>query len=286
MKTPYEQRPHGTDQFPVAIFSEDTYGAEPHHHKEYEILFLTKGTLKLSVEPYEHSISAGDILFLEPYTGHSFLSEGNAFHYYALLFDPSILGAKDDPTRMLMERVRFHRYISLSDDILSRIPALYQADREQIFGREILMKLFIFSILNHLIVTRQYTEISGKKQWKDNFCEAVRTAVEYIELNYREEIRTEDILRLVTYSQSHFMRLFKQETGYSITGYLNHVRVDKACLDLLYSQKTLTEIASCNGFSNQQYFSKVFTSIMKQTPGKFRSGAKEMIAPPLVTPNI
>lgn len=281
MRTKYEQLPHGTDKFPVAIFSEVTYGASPHHHKEYEILYLAKGRMHFEIDNYAHTISEGDVIFIEPYTSHSFGSEDEKFHYYALLFDPSILGEKSDPARETFESVRFNRYVSLSSDIISRIPALFKADNERAFGREILMKLFIYSIINHLIATHQFSVISDLKPAQDGCSNAVSAATEYIGLNYREQIKAEDIISLVKYSQSHFMRLFKRETGYSITEYINHVRVEKACLDLMYSQKSLTEIAISNGFSTPQYFSKVFSGIMGIAPIQFRNNAKSLVAPPI-----
>lgn len=279
MRSKYEQLPHGTDKFPMAVFSEATYGALTHHHKEYEIFYLSKGKMRFGIESYEHMISEGDVVFIEPYVSHSFNSDGEDFHYYALLFDPSILGEKDDPTRETFESVRFNRYVSLSDDILSRIPALFKANSERVFGREILMKLFIYSIINHLIATHQFSVIGGLKPVQKGSSYAVSVATEYIGLNYREQIKVEDIISLVKYSQSHFMRIFKRETGYSITEYINHVRVEKACLDLMYSRKSLTDIAIGNGFSTPQYFSKVFSGIMGIAPSQFRNNAKKLVAP-------
>ena len=281
MRTKYEQLPHGTDKFPAAIFSEATYGASPHHHKEYEVLYLAKGKMRFEIDGYEHMISEGDVIFIEPYISHSLNSDGEDFHYYALLFDPSILGGKDDPAREAFDSVRFNRYVSLSGDILSRIPALFKADSEHIFGREILIKLFIYSIINHLIATHQFSMITDLKPVQNGCSYAVSIAAEYIGMHYREQIRVEDIISLVKYSQSHFMRIFKRETGCSVTEYINHVRVEKACLDLIYSQKSLTDIAISNGFSTPQYFSKVFSGIMTITPGQFRNNAKSLIAPPI-----
>lgn len=280
MKSKYEERPHGTAKYPVAIFSEITYGASLHHHREYEVIYLAKGKMLFGIDNYEHTIVEGDVIFIEPYTSHSFFSDGGEFHYYALLFDSSILGNEDDPARKSFESVRFNRYVSLSDEILSRIPALLKADRENVFGNEILMKLFIFSIINHLMATRQFTTVSNFEPVQKGSSQAVNTAIEYIALNYREQIRLENILALVKYSQSHFMRVFKQETGYSLTEYINRFRVEKACLELMYSSKSLTDIAIGNGFSTLQYFSKVFSGIMQVSPKQFRSRSKSLIAPP------
>lgn len=281
MKNRYEKAQHGDQQYPVAIYSEDLYGAEAHYHKEYEVFYLSKGSLTLGIDGYERRLTEGEVVFIDPYTEHSYYNNGERFHYYALLFDSDILGTDDDPAKISFESVRFNRYISLSDEILSRIPALLKADREHIFGNEILMKLFIFSIINHLIATNQFSLISNMGHISKGCSKAVSLATDYINLHYKEQIKTEDILNVVKYSQSHFMRVFKAETGYTLTNYINHIRVEKACLELLYSSKSLTEVAIGNGFSTPQYFSKIFTQIMKQTPRQFRSRAKGLIAPPI-----
>ncbi len=277
----YEKALHGNQKYPVAIYSEDTYGAQAHYHKEYEIYYLSKGSITLGIDGYERKITAGEVVFIDPYTEHSYFKTGEDFHYYALLFDSNILGGDDDPAKLSFESVRFNRYISLSEEILSRIPALLKADREHIFGNEILMKLFIFSIINHLIATNQYSIISGMNHQSGERSKAVSLATDYINLHYKEQIKIEDILGLVKYSQSHFMRVFKAETGYTLTNYINHVRIEKACLELLYSSKSLTEVAIGNGFSTPQYFSKIFAEIMSQTPKQFRNHAKGLIAPPI-----
>ena len=56
--------------------------------------------------------------------------------------------------------------------------------------------------------------------------------------------------------------------------YVNKYRIERACLELLYSKKNITEIASDFGFNNIQYFSRVFKQYMNCTPKQFQKNGK------------
>lgn len=56
----------------------------------------------------------------------------------------------------------------------------------------------------------------------------------------------------------------------NIIDYINKFRIEKACLELIYSEKTVTETALSNGFNTVQYFTKLFRRVMGCTPGKYR----------------
>ena len=56
----------------------------------------------------------------------------------------------------------------------------------------------------------------------------------------------------------------------NVSEYINKYRIEKACLDLIYTNNNITEIATANGFNNIQYFSRVFKEYMKCTPKQFQ----------------
>ena len=60
------------------------------------------------------------------------------------------------------------------------------------------------------------------------------------------------------------------------TDYLNRFRVEKACRDLIYSNKNVTQVATENGFNNIQYFSKIFKKYMECTPKQYQKQWKAL----------
>ena len=108
---------------------------------------------------------------------------------------------------------------------------------------------------------------------------AIDVSLKYIRDHYREPITMDDLLEVTNYSKSHFIRLFKKHTGMNLTDYINKYRIEKSCLELIYSSKNITEIATGNGFNTVQYFSKIFKTYMNCTPKKYQKEGKNIIIP-------
>ena len=98
----------------------------------------------------------------------------------------------------------------------------------------------------------------------------VKKALEYIHRHYRETVTLEQTAVYASVSPSHFSRIFHEEMGVGFSAYVNRLRVEKAKKLLNETNLTLAEIAQAVGFSNQQYFSKVFKAETGKTPGQYR----------------
>ena len=54
------------------------------------------------------------------------------------------------------------------------------------------------------------------------------------------------------------------------SGYLNKIRIGKAKSMLLNTARTITEVGSEVGYTDQSYFCRVFKKIVGVTPGRYR----------------
>ncbi len=71
-------------------------------------------------------------------------------------------------------------------------------------------------------------------------------------------------------SSSHFARAFKDATGLAPHQWLMRRRIERARELLAQSPMELADIALACGFVDQSHFSRVFASIEKMSPGKWR----------------
>ena len=95
-------------------------------------------------------------------------------------------------------------------------------------------------------------------------------AIEFTNSNYMEKLTLEDVAKYVHLSPSYFSRLFKEETGYNFSAYLNTVRIEKSKKLLVNEDIPLADISNLVGFEEQSYFTRVFKKMTGTTPGKFR----------------
>lgn len=85
-----------------------------------------------------------------------------------------------------------------------------------------------------------------------------------------EEISLEEISRRVEISPFYFSKLFKEETGENFIDYITMARMQKA-KDLLRDQsRSIKEISAATGYSDPNYFSKLFKKIVGLTPTEYR----------------
>ena len=105
---------------------------------------------------------------------------------------------------------------------------------------------------------------------KVKHADMVYKVIEYIKENYHRHISLEELANISYMSKTYLSSLFKKETGYSISEYINQIRVDRAQTFLMDNDLSIIEIARICGFEDQSYFTKVFRRIAGVTPKKFR----------------
>ena len=94
---------------------------------------------------------------------------------------------------------------------------------------------------------------------------------EYIEQKYSENINEKLICNLFSISPTYFSQLFKDKFGMTFINFLTEVRIKNACYLLKNTDIRISEISKQVGYSDAQYFHRVFKKIIGITPMQYRS---------------
>lgn len=93
----------------------------------------------------------------------------------------------------------------------------------------------------------------------------------YIQRHYTEELELSRLAEVVYLTPSYLSKLFKGETGETITDYLIAVRMERAKALLRDKRAWKTyEVGEQVGYADPAYFNKVFKKIVGCTPKEFR----------------
>lgn len=92
----------------------------------------------------------------------------------------------------------------------------------------------------------------------------------YINQNYKNEIRLADVASLAGMSPSAFSRFFKLHTGRNLSDYIIDMRLGYASRMLVDSTHSIAEIGYGCGFNNLSNFNRIFRKKKGCSPSEFR----------------
>jgi AraC-like DNA-binding protein len=96
-------------------------------------------------------------------------------------------------------------------------------------------------------------------------------AIRFISQHYAERITNEDLARTCGLSVRAFERQFQTAYHSSPHDYIRGLRVRMSCSALVFSRKSLAEVATEYGFADQSHFTKEFRRLMAETPRAYRA---------------
>ncbi|MCI8389375.1 MAG: helix-turn-helix domain-containing protein [Roseburia sp.] len=98
----------------------------------------------------------------------------------------------------------------------------------------------------------------------------VYTVKAYISEHYAEELTRDDMAQLVYLNPDYLSRIFRSETGESLSNYLIRFRIDRAKELLISTSQPIHQIACSVGYTNFSYFAKLFRKYTQCTPNEYR----------------
>ncbi|AHB49675.1 AraC family transcriptional regulator [Hyphomicrobium nitrativorans NL23] len=98
----------------------------------------------------------------------------------------------------------------------------------------------------------------------------IAKAMLMLEERMSEDLRIEDIAKMLGLSLHHFHRLFVSESGETPAGYLRRIRLDSAALQLQWSDQPSRSIGHLRGYASQAAFTRAFRDRFGVTPLEYR----------------
>ncbi len=99
-------------------------------------------------------------------------------------------------------------------------------------------------------------------------------AIKFINENYGEKIKEDEICRKIGISKYHFSHLFKKDTGLSFKNYLIEKRLFESAKLLRETSLKIEKISQKCGFSNFSLFFREFKKKFNLTPSQYRKIVK------------
>ena len=270
-----EKRRHGTPYFPVEYYYIDKahprYIMSLHWHKEFEIIRVISGKLTIYLNDTPYELMAGDCLFVEG----GCLKRGYPDNcvYECLVFDVAMLdgrignGSEARFFELKGKNVKYKNFIDQNaSQIRLTIDKLLEATKEKKPFYELETVGLLFELFYHIHTSGYVTKLRTPDHKQE--AHTVMALLEWIESHSSERITLATISSVTGFSEKYICRIFKKYTAKTVIDYVNEVRIEKACVEMLVN--SITKVAFDCGFNDLSYFCKTFKKYKGMSPSEYR----------------
>ncbi len=267
------------NEFPVQItqcvFDEPGPSMDFHWHNHMQFYLFTNGTGIIHLDGKDIPVSANDTIIINSNELHYMENLCTNLQVTIVRIDFSAMAPNELDICHLKYIAPITQNLILFENkindltfrnCLKNIINEYE-NRNEISG--LAFKAFAYQLL--LIMYKNYCKkiLNGKESIeKINRLKQFKCVFDFIESQYHEKIRLDQLAEMMHVSRHHFCRLFRNFTGYSPIDYINRTRIEKAYLLLKQGTLNITEVAFSTGFDDANYFSRLFKYYKKTTPSK------------------
>ncbi len=254
----------------------------PHYHEYIEILYNLQGDCDVFASKKIYTFKTGDLMIINSGESHDVIFERADTTYIVIKVLPEILYSSEQPVfelkyiiPFLMENSGSKRFFSkeeLEDDYIgSTIKGIMEEWQNRDYGFELAMRADILKIFLWILRYwhRNNLDAVPMFDYSDETLRTIQKSLEYISKNYATLTEAE-VAEHCNISYSYFSRMFKKIMNRSFSEYLSDYRITKAEQLLTSSDKSISEIAECVGFTTTSYFIHKFKGKKNISPKQYR----------------
>lgn len=255
-------------------YGEDTN----HYHNCIEIGVCVQGSGVVVMGRQAHEFCAGTVVVIPAGLHHSQQNQGDSVTCWRYVVVDERRFVSEMPARCRAEVMRFlqqgrkgglvmnsgeaHAQILF---ILERMFAAYHKSAGRVQGE-------IEALLLMLLVcaAREPIQEEGSAVNDPLGMKSIEPALTYVNGNYHQEIRVQQMARACAMSESHFRKVFSQLMGVSPLEYVNRHRVHRAMHLLCVTDSSIQDVALDCGFPSVSTFARNFIRYVGQNPSAWR----------------
>lgn len=249
-----------------------------HWQPSFELIMPIYNIYTVYVEEHEFVLYPDDIIIISPGILHKIKAPETGARYI-LVFDPSMFSnikGFEKLTTMFYPYAYFSsQHLNMRNSMKENIVQLYQdyaSDRPLKYA-SMYSNLLQFLITASDGITPTIIDTSPLSDNRSHkYSKIFQDVCKYIEENCAKDITATELADISGFSESHFVRLFKQFTNITYYNYLNQCRVKKAKSLLAVDQNlSITEVSLQSGFSSIATFNRIFKNQVKCSPTEYRN---------------
>lgn len=247
---------------------------EFHYHDFLKIMVLLEGNVNYIIEGRSYPLRPGDIVLVDRGQIHRPQVEPSSPYERLILYlSPDFLERYSEGESVLNQcfttaAYRHSNVLRLKDEsrhpVLSLLKRIERAqDWQEEFAGPLYARLLCLEFL--ILLNRTSAEANAQYLPTGTLNYHVSGLISYINEHLSEDLSIQSLSDLSCLSPYHMMRIFKEETGYTIGNYITEKRLLKA-RDLITEGTGATKACFLSGFGNYSTFLRAYKQHFNELP--------------------
>lgn len=253
-----------------------------HFHPNCELVFIEEGFGKRIIGDNVSNFNSGDVVLMGPNLPHIWMNDAlfykgdtsmksiaTVIYFSPFILDSLLDSQSNNSFKQLIEQSK--RGITLK----GKSRELIQQKLQLLIHQSGLTQLVNFlSILEIILRTTERKYLSGENFpmiYTERETSRINKVYQFLMQNFSHDILLNDVAAIAHMAPTAFCRYFKEQTGKTLSRFLNELRIQHACNLLLDPDKSISEICYESGYNNLTNFNKFFKEITRQTPSAYRA---------------
>ncbi|GGC89164.1 helix-turn-helix domain-containing protein [Enterococcus wangshanyuanii] len=253
--------------------------------KELTILVVLKGELSITIEEKNETIQAGELFVINASEYFILNTQMQESCFYIELTIDSLFFASQFPAFFYTSfdcRPKQKEYgktpaiLALRRQIAELCLVKFSEESTKQLKASLYLNQIILSLVHHFQREEESTALHSENQ-------TLRDILEYIENNYQRGVSLAETADHFFMSEPTLSKFFKKETGDYFSHYVRSIAVKHSLIELLYTKKSIEQIALDVGFHSSKTYREHFKKTFQVSPTDYRSShlAKKEVNPTL-----
>ncbi len=267
--------------FVVNSFEGSTNFAKVEKLNYYSIIWIKKGTGKLTVDFYEYDFEENTMMFFSPYQPFMLAAEkelsGLSIHFHTDFFCLEKHKKEVSCEGVLFNNIYRPPFICLEQQSNVLFDGIIESIiNEMEKGDEMARNELIASYLKIFLINASRIKVAQEPETLIEFSETnepevLRRFKEYIELYYRNKRLPSEYADLLNVTTKLLGKVTKKYFNKTTTELIQERIIIEAKRELYLTEKTIKEIAHALGFEDSYYFSRLFKNYTHISPQFYRN---------------
>jgi len=265
-----------TQKFDIAYVIKNEWHLPVHKHTHYELQYIMRGTGQHIINEQSYDYEKGDLFILAPQDTHFFTFQEKCaiciIKFHEGFFQDLLLDA--DFKQVFTQLSSPHRKMILSANSRQQVVLLMDLiiaeQRKNTAYQNIVIKNALALVLS--LVAKEADQNLVKP--KD---EKIQAILNYIDqhITLKHTLSLQNIADTFHISKTYFNQYFTKATGSSYKKYVQEYALKLIAHQLVYHDKTLSQLADEFGYTDESHLSNAFKAHFKQTPSAFKKAKRQ-----------